>query len=62
MAKENKKTKTEAHEQKAEANVSEPRPRGFITMATDGQTMSAPIRTTREIYMEQVKSEDSSEN
>lgn len=33
----------------------EPRPRPFVTMATDGETVSSPVRTTRELYMELTK-------
>jgi ABC-type xylose transport system substrate-binding protein len=33
------------------------KPRSIITMASDGQTFSTPIKTTRELYMEVVNDE-----
>jgi hypothetical protein len=52
MAKKKEDTKPEVKELEGTAQVK--KPRSIITMATDGQTVSSPIKTTRELYMEQV--------
>lgn len=53
-----KKKKTEGHVDPVEQT----KPRAIVTMATDDTTVSSPVRTTRELYMEQIRNEDSSKN
>lgn len=56
MTDKKKATKPEIKELSGEAKIK--KPRSIVTMATDGQTISSPVKTTRELYMEQVDAEE----